>query len=423
MQVFSLKRYHLIIGLIVIISGFCAGLTMGMGGAKTCTSNAQRVVVVDAGHGSVDSGACFENLEEKHINLQVALFVKELLEQSNIKVVMTRTDDSLYNQSRNDDLIHRVKITNDVNPDCFVSIHVNKFPTSEPFGGQAYYFAGEASKLLAEKIQHELKSIQPENYRSIGTGNYLVLKRTRCPAVIVEIGFISNPGDRERITNRDEQYRIAKAIRNGVVNYLNNPNPVAPGKENPGVRTNQNASATTPDDTNWNNNTATSGSTDTIPTSAPKNTDLSKGYNLYFAQTTAEGENLIPVHQALPIDQIITVHNDANMTYIERVARGAVLALIAGPNDARLASVIAPGSKLLSLKVENGLATVNFNKAFSTNHWGSAETEELTVRSLVQTLTALPDIDRVQILIEGKTVQTLKGHVAIDQPLTADSVK
>lgn len=414
MQVFALKRHHLIIGLIVIISSFCAGLTIGMGGAKTCTSNAQRVVVVDAGHGSVDSGACYENLEEKHINLQVAFFVKELLEQSNIKVVMTRTDDSLYNQNRNDDLIHRVKVTNDINPDCFVSIHVNKYPTSEPFGGQAYYFAGEASKLLAEKIQHELKFIQPENYRSIGTGNYLVLKRTNCPAVIVEIGFISNPNDRQRITNRDEQYRIAKAIRNGVVNYLNNPNPSSADNQSPGGILNQQPNTSTPD----NNNASTGISSNTTPVATDKITDLSKGFNLYFAQTTAQGEKVIPVHQPLPVDQIMTVHNDARLTYLERVAREAVLGLIAGPGDPHLAPVIAPGSKLLSLKVETGLATVNFNSTFSTNHWGSAETEELTIRSLVKTLTALPGIDRVQILIEGKTVQTLKSHVAIDQPLT-----
>ena len=421
MQVFSLNRRYLVIGLITICLSFGVGLILRLNGVHPAISNGQKVVVIDAGHGSVDSGATYGDLKEKDINLAVAFLLKEQLEQSNVKVIMTRTEDVLHNHSRREDLLYRVRKCNEVSPDAFISIHVNKFPTAEPFGGQAYYHSGERSKLLAEKVQEQLKQIQPDNYRTIGTGDYLVLKHTKCPAIIVEIGFISHHVDRQRLTDKNEQYRIAKAVKNGVLAYLNQG---ATSGGSVGTDTGTNTGVGIQTSSNPDSNQHASGAVGAVvPTNSQKITNLSQGYDLYFAQSRPAGETLVPVHQPLPAQQIISVHSNTHMTYLEKVAYEAMKGLIAGPKSASLAPVIPTETRLLSLKIKNGLATVNFNNALIDNHWGGAESEELTVRSIVQTLTAFTGIDQVQILIEGNTVQTIAGHVSIEEPLTVESVR
>ncbi|AZR72405.1 hypothetical protein BBF96_02750 [Anoxybacter fermentans] len=387
-----IKKKHLLIGLIIIFifsigMGFTANLTR-----LVFYSKLHKIVVIDAGHGSFDPGAYYKGLKEKDINLQVAFILKKLLENSNIEVVMTRTDDSLYNQNRREDIIYRVRKTNEVNADAFISIHVNKFPTSEPFGGQAYYYAGQESKLLAEKIQEQLKAIQPDNYRSVGRGNYYVLKHTKCPAVIVEIGFISNPIDRKRITDPEEQLRIAKAIRNGLIAFFHHQ--FEANKEQ--IKRIEN-----------NNN--------------HESTNLSDSLELYFAKTTKNGEILLPVHIPLLKEKVLAVSTaNKHLTILELIAIEAINQLIKGPENPNLAPVIPPGTVLKSIQINHGLAILNFNHKLVENHWGGAEGEQLTVESIVKTLTTLPGIERVQILVEGESGQTIAGHIIFDQPFTKE---
>ncbi len=391
MKVLFIKKKHLTFGVIAIVLLF-AIISFSSCFTKSVFnfSKLEKVVVIDAGHGSIDPGATYNGLKEKDINLQVAFLLKKLLEESNIKVVMTRTDDSLYNQSRRQDFLYRVRKTNEVNADAFISIHVNKFPTSQPFGGQAYYYSGEKSKMLSEKIQEQLKNIQPTNYRSIGTGNYFVLKKTKCPAVLVEIGFISNPIDRKRITDPKEQQLIAKAIRDGLLAFFNE------------------------------EFSTTETSINEIEESNYKIADINNGIDLYYTQVTQQGENLVPVHINLPRDKILSVASTAHLTFLERTVVESINKLITGPDDQSLVSVIPKNTELLSLKVTNKIATLNFNKNFISNHWASAESEQLTIESIVKTLTNLPGIDQVQIFVEGQKIDTIAGHLILDKPLTRE---
>lgn len=96
----------------------------------------------------------------------------------------------------------------------------------------------------------------------------------------------------------------------------------------------------------------------------------------------------------------------------------AIKALIAGPENKNLAPTLPEGVKLLSLKVrDDGLCLVNFNESLVENHWGGSTGELLTVYSIVNTLTQFPDVDRVQILIEGRKLDTLAGHLILNESL------
>jgi hypothetical protein len=100
--------------------------------------------------------------------------------------------------------------------------------------------------------------------------------------------------------------------------------------------------------------------------------------------------------------------------------------LLKGPTDPLLRKTLPPEAKLLSVEVANGVAYVNFSKELQTKHWGGSAGEIMTVWSLAMSLTQAepPDsaspISKVQILVEGKTVETLAGHLDLSRPLTRD---
>jgi germination protein M len=94
--------------------------------------------------------------------------------------------------------------------------------------------------------------------------------------------------------------------------------------------------------------------------------------------------------------------------------------LIDGPKSAQLNATIPEGVKLLSIEVKNGTAYVNFNQALVDNHWGGSAGELMTVYSIVDTITQFPGIKSAQILIEGKEIVTLAGHMDLTEPLSPD---
>lgn len=127
---------------------------------------------------------------------------------------------------------------------------------------------------------------------------------------------------------------------------------------------------------------------------------------LYFSDSN--GMYMIPVTYSVP--------------KTTGVARAALEQLIKGPNEPGLNRTIPKGVKLLGIELEKGIAKVNFSRELSTNHWGGSSGESATISSIVYTLTALQGIDKVQILIEGKTGETIAGHVILDQPFGRGNV-
>ena len=195
-------------------------------------SNDQKhpVVVIDAGHGGFDPGKIGVNKTlEKDINLAISQQVKELLEQNDIKVVMTRdSDKGLYSESDSNkkasDLKKRVEIINNSEATLVVSIHQNSFTEESSHGAQVFYYTNqEEGKRFANIMQLQLKStIQDNNHRvEKANSSYYLLKKANCPIIIVECGFLSNYKEAELLSKEEYQRKLAWAIHLGILKYLN----------------------------------------------------------------------------------------------------------------------------------------------------------------------------------------------------------
>ncbi|MGI6611682.1 MAG: N-acetylmuramoyl-L-alanine amidase family protein [Limnochordia bacterium] len=174
-------------------------------------------VAIDAGHGGADKGAWFpqSGLVEKEINLTVAKTLAQQLEGEGFIALLIRTDDIHI------ELGERASKANTSRADIFVSIHVNRFPQdSRCRGAQTFYQSGSAAgRLLAVLVQQELRTIDPTNKREAIAADYKVLRESDMPGILVEIGFATNPRDRQLIMDPEYRTAIATAIRRGLVRY------------------------------------------------------------------------------------------------------------------------------------------------------------------------------------------------------------
>lgn len=180
------------------------------------TRNAsQKHVVIDPGHGGTEPGAQRAGIYEKHINLSVAQKVRRILAQAGINVIMTRTDDATLS------LKERTIITNNEAPDAFVSIHVNSCESPGVIGLETHWYTPQ-SRSLAQIIQKKLISspIQSPD-RGIMNSMFYVIHHTNVPAVLVEIGFISNEKERNQLLTDSRQESTARAISDGIIEFLN----------------------------------------------------------------------------------------------------------------------------------------------------------------------------------------------------------
>ena len=191
-----------------------------------------RVIIIDAGHGTPDEGAESNNgVTEAEINLRIALKLQNLLEQSGAKVILTRSNETaIYDidkktlrEKKVSDIHNRVKIGNESSADIFVSIHLNKIPQNQYWGWQCFYNQNEKSKILAENLQNNLnEAIQKENKRiAMKLDTVYIMKNVEIPISIVECGFLSNEEEEKRLQEDDYQNRLAWGIYNGIMDYFN----------------------------------------------------------------------------------------------------------------------------------------------------------------------------------------------------------
>lgn len=188
---------------------------------------AGQVIMLDPGHGGIDPGAVFGNVYEKDINLAVALQLARLLRQDGAEVYLTRTDDSDYYpssrctlQDKRQDLTIRAEMARQSGAGILVSLHVNKDHHPGSQGAETYYFPGSTEgQRLAEAIQIRLKEIQPDNRRQAKAEDYFLLRTTPMPAVIVELGFISNSRERTLLLSAAWQKTLAEAICEGIIDF------------------------------------------------------------------------------------------------------------------------------------------------------------------------------------------------------------
>lgn len=196
---------------------------------RVSTGGKQCVIVIDAGHGGMDPGKVGVNgTLEKEINLAVAGELRTLLEQNDITVIMTRTDDGgLYSENdtnkKRADMQARIRILQDAAPVLAVSIHQNSFTDSSSHGAQVFYYKGsEQGKQVADIIQEAMRrEIADGNHRMAkANADYYMLKKSPCPLVIVECGFLSNPTEEALLQTEDYQHKLAWAIHLGIMEWI-----------------------------------------------------------------------------------------------------------------------------------------------------------------------------------------------------------
>lgn len=194
---------------------------------KTDTASADeaRIIVIDAGHGGMDGGASgADGTLEKHINLEIAKILSDLLTASGYETVMTRETDVMLStedgkgSAKMQDLKQRLNIAS-AHPDALtVSIHCNKFSMDSCKGMQVYYSDSETAKKVADEIQNASVILQPYNKRATkkADSSIYLLYRAVSPSVLVECGFLSNPEELQALKTEDYQKKTAMIIFKGI---------------------------------------------------------------------------------------------------------------------------------------------------------------------------------------------------------------
>lgn len=173
-------------------------------------------VVIDAGHGGSDVGATRNNIYEKDITLKIAKLVEKKLNKKNVKTYMVREKDKTVS------LAERCDFSNEKKPDIFVSIHVNSSTNENIKGIETHWYKSDSlnyANCVHKEMQKKIKKWNT-NDRGLFNSKFYVINHTEAPAILCEIGFISNKEERDEITKAERQEETAEAIADGIYNYL-----------------------------------------------------------------------------------------------------------------------------------------------------------------------------------------------------------
>ena len=191
-----------------------------------------KVVYLDAGHGGNDPGASYFGISEKSLTLAIQSRVKAKLEAEGYQVVTTRTSDTYV------DLTDRSRAANASESDIFVSTHINASGSSAAQGIETYYYQPYAeypsrinatyhanptrlsmSDNLANAVQSSLINATGAQNQGVKRQTFAVLRETTAPAVLLELGFLSNPQEAARLNTSVYQETLANAIVAGIKSY------------------------------------------------------------------------------------------------------------------------------------------------------------------------------------------------------------
>lgn len=292
----------------------------------TQASNSPFKVVIDAGHGGKDGGCVGRFTKEKDLNLNIALRIGSLIESNHkdVKVIYTRKTDIFV------PLIRRTEIANEHKADLFISIHADAIPksknTASAFGVSTFTLGAAKTEenleiakrenaviimeddykasyqgfdpsstesyimfeilqsthqtqsiQLASMIQHELKHRAKRHDRQVRQGPYLVLKTASMPAVLVEVGFLSNTQEEQFLSTNDGKDKVARSIYHGFAKYKE-----AYDRHNQTAQNTTAISRATPAANQRTNSTPAARATSTNSTSSAKNSNGDFVYKVQF---------------------------------------------------------------------------------------------------------------------------------------------
>lgn len=193
---------HCIPRLLVLITALCL---------LPLPASAVRTVVIDAGHGGHDrGGGPGQRIPEKPYTLDVAQRLRRILSNAGYKTVMTRDGDYFVS------LGGRCAIANAQRDSIFVAIHFNSAPREGADGIETYYYSGRAGA-LASAVHREVVRTAGTEDRGVRRRGFYVIRRTRSPSILCELGFLTNRSEAQRITS-SASYRqqLAEAIARGI---------------------------------------------------------------------------------------------------------------------------------------------------------------------------------------------------------------
>lgn len=354
-----------------------------------------KIIVIDPGHGGADPGAQYGTVREKDINLAISLRLRQVLEQMGAKVILTREADVDFYPDRfikgktakRQELNQRIQKASASHADLFISIHANSFPQHRSYGAESYYHMKSASgKALAERIQKHLGSLQPDNHRSAKAGDYYLINQTKIPAVIVEVGFISNAKERTLIQTESYQTALAEAIGSGIQDFvldyplgvLDNAAPTLSG------------------------------------TALPQHITSSE-FKVYFPSESLDG--LATEARNVDFSTWQALSSNRKIQYLlQELLKGPLLNSTASP-------AFASGTDIIGSEFKHGIATVNFSQDVRQGFPQGAPEEELAVRSVVWTLSQIDNVQGVRILIDGQFGDSIAGHVLLNQTFTPKPIQ
>ena len=172
----------------------------------------KKLIVLDAGHGGSDVGATRNGIYEKDINLDVTNRLARMLTKKGFKIVLTRREDETVS------LQERVEISNAKRPILFMSIHVNASVNESVRGVETHYWKDNSLK-YANIVQKHLSTVDSPA-RGVVKSKFYVINHTEAPAVLVEIGFISNTQERNELISEKRKEQTAKVLADAIVEYL-----------------------------------------------------------------------------------------------------------------------------------------------------------------------------------------------------------
>lgn len=166
----------------------------------------KKTIIIDAGHGGTDNGASVKGIYEKDINMKVANIIKRLAsDRHNIEVILT------HDGKTTPSLSDRISIINKINPALMISLHTNSSSDKENNGVEIFVQNTYSSKKIAERLSSLFGNVE------IKEQNLRILKESKAPSIVLEMGYLSNDKDREYLTSTEGQQEIAHKIFQSII--------------------------------------------------------------------------------------------------------------------------------------------------------------------------------------------------------------
>ena len=217
-----MNKYKLLIIIGLFITIFFISKTYAITNEYTLLG---KTIYLDPGHGGMDSGTTYKKIYEKDINLLLCKKLKETLTQKGATVYLTReTDKDLSIQKQNrkrSDLISRAYLINKTKPDMYISIHINYLSDTRYKGLQIFYNKKNKeneiiAKSLTKYIKEKTWNVRVPKYND----TYYMYKNITEPGVLIEVGFLSNPDDRYRLTHEEHQDKLISNLTYSIEKYF-----------------------------------------------------------------------------------------------------------------------------------------------------------------------------------------------------------